>query len=326
MKVSQVLDELAKGILRPAYLVVGAEPLLRDQALSALETTILGNGPRDFNLDRLDVAQTTPGRLEEALGSLPMMATHRLVVLRGADGRGGKLDAKWAERLEECVTAQESGASTILVVVAAKVDKRQRWVKVFKEPAAMIECEAPTKSREIAAFLKEEAKRQGVILDADAAGLLAERIGPQLLILRQEIEKAALVAGLGVPIGREHVAASVASIADEPIWDLTDAIGQGRSAEALDQLARMLGRGAAAPAVLGALASHFRKLVRAGHGESLSGSPYMVRKLEKQARRYPPRRLIVCLRAIHRADVELKGGSVMRPDRALEQLVLGLAS
>jgi len=255
-----------------------------------------------------------------------MMATHRLVVLRGVDGRGGKLEAKWAERLEECVGAQESGASAILVVVAAKVDKRQRWVKAFKEPAAMIDCEAPTKPREIAAFLKEEAKRQGVTLDVDAAGLLAERIGSQLLILRQEIEKAALVAGLGVPIGREHVAASVANIADESIWNLTDAIGLGRSAEALDQLSRMLGRGAAAPAVLGALASHFRKLVRVGHGESLSGSSYMVSKLEQQARRYPPRRLIVCLRAIHRADVELKGGSVMRPDRALEQLVLGLAS
>jgi DNA polymerase-3 subunit delta len=198
MKVSQVVDELAKGILRPAYLVVGAEPLLRDEALSAIETTILGDGPRDFNLDRLDIALTTPGRMEEALGSLPMMASHRLVVLRGAEGRGGKLDVRWAERLDECVTAQAAGASTILVVVAAKVDKRQRWVKAFKEPAALIECDAPTKSRDIAAFLKEEAKRQGVTLDADAAGLLAERIGPQLLLLRQEIEKAALVAGPGL--------------------------------------------------------------------------------------------------------------------------------
>jgi DNA polymerase III subunit delta len=326
MKLSEILGELEQGSIRHAYLVVGAEPLLRDQALSAIEAAVLGDGPRDFNLDRLEVGQATPGRLEEALGSLPLMGTHRLVVLRGAEGRGAKLDAKWATAIEDWAAKAEPAVGTVLVVIAAKVDKRQKWVRAFRNPAALIDCEAPTKSREIAAFLKEEATRQGVTLDADAAGLLVERIGPQLLLLRQEIEKAALVAGPGVTVGREHVENSVASVAEEPIWDLTDAIGQGRAADAVDQLSRMLGQGAAAPAVLGALASHFRKLVRAGHGEPVGGPPFVVRKLEQQARRYPRRRLVVCLRAIHRADVELKGASVMRPERALEQLVLGLAS
>lgn len=254
------------------------------------------------------------------------MASHRLVVLRGGEGRGAKIDARWAERLETCVRGLETDSSTVLVVVAPSVDKRQKWVKAFGNPGTLVDCQAPTKSREIAAFLKQEATRQGVTLSADAAGLLGERIGPQLLLLRQEIEKAALVAGPGVTVDREHVEISVTSVAEEPIWDLTDAIGQGRSADALDLLSRMFGQGAAAPAILGALASHFRKLVRAGHGEPVVGPPFVVRKLEQQARRYPRRRLVACLRAIHRADVELKGASVMRPDRALEQLVLGLAS
>jgi DNA polymerase-3 subunit delta len=326
LKVGELEDELAKGQIRPAYLIAGAEPLLRDEALATIESAVLGDGPRDFNLDRLEVGQTTPGRLEEALASLPLMAAHRLVVLRGAEGRGGKLDAKWAEALGSCVAAMDGEAAAVLVIVAAKVDKRQKWVKAFRDPATIVECEAPTKTREIVAFLKKEVARQGLSLDADAAALLAERIGPQLLLLRQEVEKAALLAGPGVTIGREHVEDAVASVAEQPIWDLTDAIGQGRSADALDQLSRLMAQGAAAPAVLGALASHFRRLVRAGHGEKVGGPPFVVRKLEQQARRYPQRRLIVCLRAIHRADVELKGASVMRPERALEQLVLGLAS
>lgn len=326
MKPSEVLDELAKGSLRPAYLLAGAEPLLRDDVLGALTDRVLGDAPRDFNLDRLEIGRASPGRLEEALASLPMMASHRLVVLRGAEGRGAKLDAKWAERIEQSVATLPADGSSILVVLAAKVDKRQKWVKAFRDPAAFVDCEAPTKAREIAAFLKQEATRQGVRLDAEAAALLAERIGPQLLLLRQEIEKAALLAGPDATVAREHVQDSVAAVAEEPIWDLTDAIGQGRSADALEQLARILAQGAAAPAVLGALASHFRRLVRAGHGESVSGPPFVVRKLEQQARRYPRRRLVMCLRAIHRADVELKGASVLRPERALEQLVLGLAS
>jgi DNA polymerase III delta subunit len=61
-------------------------------------------------------------------------------------------------------------------------------------------------------------------------------------------------------------------------------------------------------------------------GEPIKGPPFVVRKLEQQARRFPSARLLGCLRAIHRADVELKGAGVLRPERALEQLVIQLAS
>jgi DNA polymerase-3 subunit delta len=326
MIVSELVRELAGGTLRPAYLLAGGEPLLRDDALAAIEAVVLGDGPRDFNLDRLEVGQATPGILEEALGSLPIMTARRLVVLRESEGRGPKLDGAWAAVIEGWLGRQEADACAVLAVVTAKVDKRMKWVKAFRDPATTVDCDAPTRSRELASFLKSEAERQGVVLEPEAAGLLAERVGPQLLLLRQEIEKAALLAGPGEPVERRHVAMSVAAVAEEPIWDLTDAIGQGRTAEAVDLLARILAQGAPAPAVLGALASHFRKLVRAGHGERVAGPPFVVRKIEQQARRLPPRRLVACLRAIHRADVELKGAGVLTPERALEQLVLGLAS
>ena len=92
MKPAELAAELARGKLRPAYLLAGAEPLLRDDALEAIEAAVLDAGPRDFNLDRLEIGRCEPGRLEEALGTLPVMAARRLVVLREGDGRGGKVD------------------------------------------------------------------------------------------------------------------------------------------------------------------------------------------------------------------------------------------
>lgn len=329
MSIGSLLEELASGRVRPAYLLAGAEPLLREDALAAIESAVLSGGPKDFNLDRLEVGRDRPGRLEEALASLPVMAERRLVVLRETEGRGAKLDAAWGSVIETSLgvaasTGEES--TSVLVVVCSKADKRNKWVKAFRGPALHVECEAPKKSRELAGFLAEEARRQGVDLDPEAAALLAERVGPQLLLLRQEIEKASLLAEPGEKVGRKHVEQAVSAVAEEPIWDLTDAIGQGRVADAVGLLSRLLSQGAAPPAILGALASHFRRLVRVGHGEPASGPPFVVRKLEQQARRYPARRLVASLRAIHRADVDLKGASVMRSERALEQLVLGLAS
>jgi DNA polymerase-3 subunit delta len=323
---SELVKEIAGGRIRSGYLLAGGEPLLRDDALAAIEEAVLSSAPRDFNLDRLEVATSTPGRLEEALGNLPVMAERRLVVLREAEGRGPKLDEGWTQVIESWLANAGEASTAVLVVITSKVDRRKKWVKAFRDSATDVDCDPPRGARDLAKFLKDEARRQGVELTGEAAGLLGERVGPQLLLLRQEIEKAALLAGPGERIERKDVEMSVAAVAEEPIWDLTDAIGQGKTADAIDLLARMLQHGAAAPAILGALASHFRKLVRVGHGESVGGPPFVVRKLEQQARRYPARRLVVCLRAIHRTDVELKGASVMRPDRALEQLVLVLAS
>lgn len=325
MSLEKIREELGAGRVRPAYLLAGAEALLRDDALAAIEHAVLADGPRDFNLDRLEVGPATPGRLEEALAVLPVMASHRLVVLREAAGRGAKLDASWGEAIEGFIAEAGPDSPVVLVVVSSKVDKRNKWVKAFKDPAIHVDCEAPKKPKALAGFLAHEARAQGIDLAPDAAALLAERVGPQLMLLRQEIEKASLLAGPDETVTREHVAQAVSAVAEEPIWDLTDAIGQGRTADAVEMLARLLAQGSAPPAILGALASHFRRLVRVGHGERVPGPPFVVRKLESQARRYPARRLVTCLRAIHRADVELKGGSVMRSERALEQLVLGLA-
>jgi DNA polymerase III delta subunit len=50
------------------------------------------------------------------------------------------------------------------------------------------------------------------------------------------------------------------------------------------------------------------------------------RKLESQARRYSERRLLTCLGAIQQTDLALKGAGGLRPELALERLVMGLAA
>jgi DNA polymerase-3 subunit delta len=325
MTPDKLREELAADTLRSAYLVVGGEPLLRDDAVAALRDAVLGDGPADFNYDRLDGAKTTPAALMDTVRSLPVMAPRRLVVLRDPEPRRGGSKAL-PDAVAEAVgqlAAPGEGGETVLVVVAEKVDGRAKWVKAFGAKAR-VECDPPKRSRELIDFVKAEAKRQAVSLGPGAAELLAERIGPMLLMLRHEITKASLLAGPEQKVTRDHVAASTLDIAEEPIWDLTDAIGEGRGSEALSLLAKLLTAGAAPPAVLGSLVSHFRRLLRLRSGGSVPGPPFVQRKLEAQAGRYTERRLVSCLRAIHETDLALKGAGNLRPDLALERLVIGL--
>jgi len=325
VKLKELRSELSKGRIRPAYLIAGEEPLLRDDALASLRGAVLDGSADDFNLDRLDGRTTSPDRLRDSALALPVMSARRLVVLNepeAARGAGGKeLTAAVGELLAELLSQELS----VLVVLAAKVDKRTGWYKAFKDPAAVVECAPPKGDKGAVAFIAEEARAQGVELEPGAGELLAERIGPQLLMLRQEIAKVALLAGLGEVVGRSHVVASTSQIAEESVWDLMDAIGDGRGEVALGLLSRMSGAGAAPPMVLGALASHYRKLARLRSGGSLPGAPFTLKKLERQARRYTAARLVRCLDQIHLTDTALKGAGALPPALALERLVISLS-
>lgn len=318
--------ELAAGRVRPAYLVAGEEPLLRDDAIAALCSTVLEGAAPEFNLDRLPGTGTTAAALFDALRTLPVFAARRLVWLRDPDsGRGGASRAL-LDALPEAVALAASRDDVVLLVTTAKADKRERWVRAFVEPAAFVDCEAPRDARGLTSFVRAEAKRQRATLDSGAAELLIERIGPQLLVLRSEIAKALLLAHPETTITRAHVERAVVDVAEEPIWDLTDAIGEGRVGDALALLAKLLHGGAAPPQVLASLASHFRRLARARAGRPPAGPPFVLRKLEAQARRYSPERLLGGLDAIHRTDGTLKGQGGEKPDLALERLVLWLAA
>lgn len=325
MTPDELAAELARGVIRPAYLLAGEEALLRDDALAALRAAVLEGGAADFNFDRLDGDSLTASALIDAVGMLPVMAPRRLVVLREPEGRRAGAKAL-LESLGDLVGSLEDGSSTVLVVCATKADRRARWVKAFSDPRATVACDPPRGGAVLTRFVRAEADRQGVRLGRGVAELLAERVGPQLMSLRQEIAKVALAAAPGHAVDRDQAAASTSLLAEEPIWDLTDAIGEGRAGEALAVLGRLLDQGVPAPVILGSLASHFRRLLRAGEGGDVAGPPFVVKKLVAQARRYPSRRLLACVHAIHESDEVLKGRGSIEPRIALERLVMGLSA
>ncbi len=328
MTPEELRSELSRGILRPAYLLVGEEALQRDDALAALREAVLGAGPNEFNFDPMEGDSTTPGALLDAVRTLPVMARRRLIVLREPEGRRGA-SRGLTDVLGDVVADLDSESGVVLVVVAGQVDRRVRWARAFAKddpgnPVA-VGCDPPRGARALVAFVREEAVRQGVTLERGAAELLSERAGPALLMLRQEIAKLSLLAGPGESVTRAHVNSGASDIAEEPIWDLADAIGAGKAADALSLLARLLRAGAPPPVVLGALVSHFRRLLRVSAGGSVPAPPFVIRKLKSQAERYSRPRLISCLHAIHETDLALKGAAGLKPEMALERLVLGLS-
>ena len=104
---------------------------------------------------------------------------------------------------------------------------------------------------------------------------------------------------------------------------------------ALRLVAELVEQGEAPLALLGALANHFRKLLRTREvrplepGEvqrRLGVHPFAAQKLVDKARRFDLRRLRSCLDAVRRTDEALKGGVPIAPRLAIERLVLAVCA
>ena len=315
--------ELAKGKLRPAYLLAGDQALLRDEALAALRAAVLGESPAEFNLDRFDASGCTPAALRSARDTLPVLGKRRLVWLREPDAARGA-GKGLVDALPELVSDMPDTA--VLVVTATQGGSALslgEGLRVAGRPGGMSGAGGGRRAARVRGVRGGSA---GSVARAGGGGAAGRTRRPG--------------ASGAAPGAREGVAAGRAGEAHrtqprrgrgggaggEPVWDLTDAIGEGRARDALPLLGRLLKSGAPPPVLLGTLASHFRKLLRLRTGGAIAAPPFVQRKLERQARRYSAARLHAALRAIHDADLALKGQGGVAPTLSLERLVLGLAA
>jgi len=104
------------------------------------------------------------------------------------------------------------------------------------------------------------ARERRVRLSEEAAHLLADLVGPDLLALAAEIDKLVAFVFPGTEIDADGVAACAGDVHRHSAFDLADALGQRDRQKALGLLRRVLADEREALRVLHALVGHFRRL------------------------------------------------------------------
>ncbi len=317
----------------PVVLLVGSEATLRDAALAELRERVLAGGPPDFNEDRFDLAAggTDPREILLAARTLPVMAPVRLVHVRGVgDRRAARfLDNQLPEYLQDPVP------TTCLVLEAERVDRRQRWVKQVVKIGELRDCKGPSRPAELRGWIESRLVSSGKRAGSGATAALLEAVGSDLDRLAMELDKLCLFVGERADVSADDVAEITGDLRPRALFELTDAIGARQLPAALRLANQLFDQGDMPLAMLGALANHFRRLLRARECRPLEAKevqrrlaihPYAARKLVEQARRFDLRRLRGCLAAVRRADEALKGGSSLSPRLAIERLVLAVCA
>ena len=214
-----------------------------------------------------------------------------------------------------------------------------RLAKMFAEKTVTVSVELSTDPEERARLAVpisfEIAKELGATLEPDAAEELCEILNGELAAIRTELEKLTAYAGDQRKITRADVDLLVISARKYEVWDLADMLAARQPAQALEFLDRLLREGEAAPALLGALAWMYRKLLEAQElpagtvgwqaASRLKMRPGAAELAVRQARKFPKTQLTNGLAALYEADSRLKSGGTNQR-AVMEFLVAQLAS
>jgi DNA polymerase III delta subunit len=151
-----------------------------------------------------------------------------------------------------------------LVLVSASLDKRTKVYKALMKGATQVECGSPVDVSSAARWMKARIEAMQVEIDPAAARLLATLAGfPEqpdpkgrtgdVKRLRGEIDRLLLYALGQKKITMDDVREVAGPAALQNEWAMANAVEEGKTPEALRQLALMFDGGAAAEQILGQL-------------------------------------------------------------------------
>lgn len=135
----------------------------------------------DMALERLDGEESSFERLQEALQSLPFLASKKMVIVRS-----GSANKQFVEHADNLL--KELPETTDLILVEPKLDKRSSYFKLIKKVTDFREFSELDRTG-LARWVVMAAKQQGGTIDQSDATYLVERAGANQQLLSHEVEK-----------------------------------------------------------------------------------------------------------------------------------------
>ncbi len=325
------LEFLRQPEIRPFLAVSGDDAYLRREVIHALTRVALGADADPKEVRRFPGESAKLADVLDEVRTLPFLTACRVALVEDAD----PFVTKYRKELE--TYAEHPASSGVLVLSVKSWPANTRLAKLSQKTGLAIDARAPAE-RELPSWLVALAKlRQDVKLDADAARLLVELVGPEPGLLASEVEKLTVYVGDRMTIAHADVARMVNAGRVETIWKTLEAATTGHAAEALADLDHLLSAGEPPVRLVAGFASSLMRVHHAGQlrrrkrnlaeackeagihsfGQETTG---------KQHAHLGPTRVDRLPSLLLQADLDLKGASSLPPRVILERLLVNLAA
>jgi DNA polymerase-3 subunit delta len=269
------VDKPASYAASPVCVVFGDEAFLKAEVISLLRQQVLAGDDDQFALNAFTGRDAELRDVLDALSTISLFAGgRRLVIVEDADSfvtdNRGELEQYVAKPARDAV----------LVLEVKSWPSSTRLAKAVATGGLAIECATPSE-RQIKSWLVRRATAvYQVRLDPASADALCDLVPPDLGILVQEVAKLSLMAGESRAIDVQLVRDNVGGWRARTTWDMIDAAADGRAADALAQLGRLISSGEKPHGLLPQMASTLRRF---------STAAQLIETAESDGRRLPLR-------------------------------------
>lgn len=326
----EAIRNLDKGRFSPCYLLSGEEPFLVQALLRRFREKALEPASSDFNLDQFRGEAVHPEEVILIAQTFPLSSPRRLIIIQDADRIKDDM-GHFSAYLDH------PSETTVLVFAAAKPDMRKKLFSALKKKGTVINC-ARLREREIPPWIAEEGRKKGLHFSEEALWYIKERLGNDLFLIQQEIEKIFLyVTGdqdKEITVSSETVLEVIGSGKSHSIFELTRAVSDRDCGKSLRLLADLLAEGEHPLFILTMLTRQWRMMAAAKEMVNAGASASAVRGRI----RLPPSLLAPFLQQLKKwrqdeiqwafelslaADSQLKGGP-LSSSFVLEAIILDL--
>jgi DNA polymerase-3 subunit delta len=333
MNALEWLREGSRQPIRPVYIVFGDDAYLIREAVNGVARAVFPGADEEAAVSRFPGPTAELADVLDELFTLPFFSRRRLVIVEDAD----PFVAKHRKDLEAYL--ESPSASGILILQLKQWLATTKLAKLVDPIGLVIDCTAlrDKDTAKIVSWLTQYARtRCDAQLEAGAAHLLVDLVGPEVGILVAEVEKLAVYVGESRRIDRGDVAKMVGAGRVETIWKVLDAATTGQGATALKLLDDLLASGESPNGLLAAISASLVKVYHAGRLRAARLSleeacqiagivHWAVGKTREQHAHLGFRRVDRLPATLLRADLDLKGGSALDPRIVLELLLVGLS-
>ena len=326
-----VQQDLKTGNFRPVYVLAGEDALRIEGVVGKIRKDALGPAGA-FNDHVFDAEQVPFARIFQQAVSLPMLAGRQVIWVKHADVLVDKQEN--LDHFERYLA--HPVPETILILSMAKADRRKKWVKTCLENGYFFEFNAPT-GEALIQWIVKAAGKLGLPLDRELALMLTELLGQDLLSIKNELDKLALLfEDSGRKLGVPELSAVIMDQADLQGYEITEHLEPGRAAEVLKTWYRLAEWGRSAYEISPVVLSRIRRgcLLAQAREEGFSDqeiasltaqNPWSFRFLTPMIANMGPEGLSRGLRTAIECDRQLKS-SPLSEGTIFEQAILKLCA
>lgn len=177
-----IMKDLKARKFSPVYILMGDEPFYIDKICDYILENVLKPEERDFNQTVVFGADVTAAQLADLCKGYPMMAEHRVVVVKEAQ------NLKNLEALEKYL---EKPVRTTILVYCHKngtIDRRKKFVPTAEKVGVVFESKK-LYDRQLPGFIETYLKVRKATVEPKATQMIADHIGADLHRLTSELDK-----------------------------------------------------------------------------------------------------------------------------------------